>query len=143
MIREIIRTYSELITFDTFEERFNYLALNGTVGQDTFGYDRYLNQLFYRSPEWKRVRDFVIVRDMGCDLGLQDYPIINQMIYIHHINPLCKEDIINSSEFLLDPEYLICTCRRTHDAIHYGDPRLITDYRPVTRKPNDQCPWKH
>ncbi|MCI6409272.1 MAG: hypothetical protein MR797_05895 [Lachnospiraceae bacterium] len=135
-----IRTYSELITLPTFEERFRYLQLGGKVGEDTFGHDRYLNQMFYASDEWRRIRRDVIVRDNGCDLGIQDREI-HGLIIIHHMNPITIEDIINRSEFLLNPEYLISTVKNTHDAIHFSDERiLITD--PIERKPNDTCPWK-
>ena len=135
-----IRTYSELITLPTFEERFRYLQLGGKVGEDTFGHDRYLNQMFYTSDEWRRIRRDVIVRDNGCDLGIQDREI-HGLIIIHHMNPITIEDIINRSEFLLNPEYLISTVKNTHDAIHFSDERiLITD--PIERRPNDTCPWK-
>lgn len=143
MNQTIIRTYSELITLETFEERFLYLKLDGSIGEDTFGFDRYLNQLFYRSPEWKQVRNFVITRDMGCDLAIPDHEIINQQILIHHMNPLTKEDIINKSDYLLNPEYLICTTKRTHNAIHYGDERILDPIVPIVRTKNDQCPWRH
>lgn len=143
MNQTIIRTYSELITFDTFEDRFNYLKLDGSIGEDTFGFDRYLNQIFYRSPEWKRVRNFVITRDMGCDLGLPEREVINDRIYIHHMNPLTKEDIINKSDYLLNPEFLICTTKLTHLAIHYSDDRILQTIEPVVRRKNDQCPWRH
>ena len=140
MIRMSIRTYSELITLPTFEERFRYLQLGGKVGEDTFGHDRYLNQMFYTSDEWRRIRRDVIVRDNGCDLGIQDREI-HGLIIIHHMNPITIEDIINRSEFLLNPEYLISTVKNTHDAIHFSDERiLITD--PIERRPNDTCPWK-
>lgn len=143
MNQTIIRTYSELMTLDTFEDRFLYLKLDGSIGQDTFGFDRYLNQLFYRSPEWKQIRKFIITRDMGCDLAILDHEIINQQILIHHMNPLTKEDIINKSDYLLNPEYLICTTKRTHNAIHYGDERLLDPIIPIVRTKNDQCPWRH
>lgn len=143
MNQTIIRTYSELITLETFEERFLYLKLDGSIGEDTFGFDRYLNQLFYRSPEWKQVRNFIITRDMGCDLAIPDHEIINQQILIHHMNPLTKEDIINKSDYLLNPEYLICTTKRTHNAIHYGDERILDPIVPIVRTKNDQCPWRH
>lgn len=143
MNQTIIRTYSELITLETFEERFLYLKLDGSIGEDTFGFDRYLNQLFYRSPEWKQVRNFVITRDMGCDLAIPDHEIINQQILIHHMNPLTKEDIINKSDYLLNPEYLICTTKKTHNAIHYGDERILDQIVPIVRIKNDQCPWRH
>lgn len=143
MNQTIIRTYSELITLETFEERFLYLKLDGSIGEDTFGFDRYLNQLFYRSPEWKQVRNFVITRDMGCDLAIPDHEIINQQILIHHMNPLTKEDIINKSDYLLNPEYLICTTKKTHNAIHYGNERILDQIVPIVRTKNDQCPWRH
>lgn len=143
MNQTIIRTYSELITLETFEERFLYLKLDGSIGEDTFGFDRYLNQLFYRSPEWKQVRNFVITRDMGCDLAIPDHEIINQQILIHHMNPLTKENIINKSDYLLNPEYLICTTKKTHNAIHYGDERILDQIVPIVRTKNDQCPWRH
>ena len=140
MIQMSIRTYSELITLPTFEERFRYLQLGGKVGEDTFGHDRYLNQMFYTSDEWRRIRRDVIVRDNGCDLGIQDREI-HGLIIIHHMNPITIEDIINRSKFLLNPEYLISTVKNTHDAIHFSDERiLITD--PIERRPNDTCPWK-
>ena len=140
MIQMSIRTYSELITLPTFEERFRYLQLGEKVGEDTFGHDRYLNQMFYTSDEWRRIRRDVIVRDNGCDLGIQDREI-HGLIIIHHMNPITVEDIINRSEFLLNPEYLISTVKNTHDAIHFSDERiLITD--PIERRPNDTCPWK-
>ena len=140
MTQMSIRTYSELITLPTFEERFRYLQLGGKVGEDTFGHDRYLNQMFYTSDEWRRIRRDVIVRDNGCDLGIQDREI-HGLIIIHHMNPITIEDIINRSEFLLNPEYLISTVKNTHDAIHFSDERiLITD--PIERRPNDTCPWK-
>lgn len=140
VIQMSIRTYSELITLPTFEERFRYLQLGGKVGEDTFGHDRYLNQMFYTSDEWRRIRRDVIVRDNGCDLGIQDREI-HGLIIIHHMNPITIEDIINRSEFLLNPEYLISTVKNTHDAIHFSDERiLITD--PIERRPNDTCLWK-
>ena len=135
-----IKTYSELIALPTFEERYEYLRLNGRVGEDTFGFDRYLNQNFYRSAEWRRIRDRVIVRDNGCDLAIDDR-IIYGKILIHHMNPITKEDILQRSRFLLDPEFLICTIKNTHDAIHYGDEGLLIK-GPVERKRNDTCPWK-
>lgn len=135
-----IRTYSELIKFETFEERYNYLKLDGRVGEETFGFDRYLNQIFYKSPEWLSVRNEVIVRDNGCDLGI-DGREIHTKILVHHMNPIRKEDIINRSEFLLNPEYLITTFKRTHDAIHYGDEELlIKDHKERTKF--DTCPWR-
>ena len=135
-----IRTYSELIRLPTFEERFRYLRLKGSVGKETFGFDRYLNQNFYRSSAWKRVRDQVIVRDNGCDLGIYDR-IIYGKILIHHMNPINDEDILNMTDILLNPEYLICVTLDTHNAIHYGDDDLLIK-EPVVRFKNDTCPWK-
>ena len=135
-----IKTYSELIALPTFEERYEYLRLNGRVGEDTFGFDRYLNQNFYRSAEWRRIRDRVIVRDNGCDLAIDDR-IIYGKILIHHMNPITNKDLFNLSDILLDPEYLICVSHNTHNAIHYGDgERLVKD--PIVRTKNDTCPWK-
>ena len=135
-----IRTYSELITIPSFEERYRYLRLNGQVGKETFGFDRYLNQIFYRSKEWKSVRDYVITRDNGYDLGIDGREIYGKIL-IHHMNPITTDDILKRSEFLLDPEYLICTVKNTHDAIHYGDESLLIT-EPVERRKNDTCPWK-
>ena len=136
----IIRTYSELIKLPTFEERFQYLKLNGDVGVETFGFDRYLNQAFYSSDEWKSIRNQVIIRDNGCDLGIEGREIYKRII-IHHMNPITKEDLLYRTEYLLDPEYMICTMKNTHDAIHYGDENLLFK-EPVERKPNDTCPWR-
>lgn len=135
-----IKTYSELIKLPTFEERYRYLRLSDRVGKDTFGFDRYMNQNFYRSREWKRIRDEVIVRDNGCDLGIEDR-IIHGKILIHHMNPITDRDILDLTEFLLDPEYLICVTHTTHNAIHYGDEDLLIT-NPVVRTRNDTCPWK-
>lgn len=135
-----IRTYSELMSFSTYEERFRYLKLDGEVGKDTFGFDRYLNQIFYKSPEWKSLRDHIIIRDMGCDLAIEGREIYGRIL-IHHMNPITKEDVLNRSDLLLNPEYLICTSKLTHDAIHYGDEDLLIK-DPVVRRPNDTCPWK-
>ena len=135
-----MRTYSELLTLPTFEERFRYLRLSGGVGKETFGFDRYLNQRFYSSAEWKRVRDAVIIRDNGCDLGVADR-VIGGKVIIHHMNPVSREDVLSRSEDLLSPEYLICVSHNTHNAIHYGDESLLV-VTPPERKPNDTCPWK-
>lgn len=135
-----IKTYSELISLPTFEERFRYLQLKGSVGKDTFGFDRYLNQNFYRSAAWKRVRDQVIIRDNGCDLGIEDRLIYGKVL-IHHMNPINTRDILDLTEFLLNPEYLICVSHMTHNAIHYGDENLLIK-EPVIRTKNDTCPWK-
>ena len=135
-----IKCYSELIALPTFEERYNYLRLSGSVGQDTFGFDRYLNQAFYRSQEWKSIRDFVIVRDMGCDLAMSDREIYGKIL-IHHMNPITVSDIQHSSQFLLDPEFLICTTLDTHNAIHYGDASSLV-VGPIERTKHDTCPWR-
>lgn len=137
---KIIRCYSELIELPTFEDRYFYLKLDGRVGEETFGFDRYLNQIFYKSDEWLSVRDRVIVRDLGCDLGIKDREIHGR-IMVHHMNPITKEDILDRSDFLLNPEYLITTVKRTHDAIHYGDDSLIIQTN-IERRKNDTCPWK-
>lgn len=136
-----IRTYSELILLPTFEERFKYLQLNCRVGDDTFGFDRYINQNFYRSAEWKRIRDLVIMRDNGCDLALEGYEIYGRIL-IHHMNPITVKDVELSTEYLMNTEYLICVTHNTHNAIHYSDEKLITK-GPVVRTKNDTCPWKH
>lgn len=147
----MIRTYTELSRLKTFEERFDYLRLNGRVGSETFGFDRIFNQIFYASYDWKSIRDIVIARDNGCDLGVEGFEInpvyINGTIYkpkvfIHHMNPIALEDIENNSDFLLNPEYLITTTQNTHNAIHYGDKSLLP-VLPEERTPNDTCPWKH
>lgn len=135
-----IKTYSELSKLKTFEERYQYLRLGGSVGRETFGFDRYLNQVFYRSQKWKSIRDFVIVRDNGCDLGLEGYEIHGRII-VHHMNPITLADVTNESDFLLNPEFLICTIHNTHNAIHYGDESLLIQ-APVERKENDTCPWR-
>ena len=140
MMKKNIRTYSELITLPTFKERYEYLRLNGRVGEETFGYDRYMNQTFYKSREWLNVRDEVIIRDNGCDLGVEGYEIHGRIL-IHHMNPITIDDILQRSDFLLNPEYLISTIKRTHDAIHYGDENLLIDV-PIERTKNDTCPWK-
>lgn len=140
VIRMDIRSYSELITIPTFEERFRYLKLDGRVGEETFGFDRYLNQIFYKSNEWLRVRDLVIVRDNGCDLGIEGREIYGRIL-IHHMNPITIDDITRRSKYLLDPEYLITTVKNTHDAIHYGDESLLIK-GPIERSKYDTCPWK-
>lgn len=136
----IIRTYSELITLPTFEDRYRYLQLNGAVGKDTFGFDRYINQQFYRSKEWQRIRDEVIIRDNACDLGMEGYEIHGR-IYVHHMNPIMVRDIQSNSDYLMNPEFLICTTHRTHNAIHYGDENLLAR-APIERTKNDTCLWR-
>lgn len=135
-----IRTYSELSKLTTFEERYRYLRLGGRVGEETFGFDRWINQMFYKDPEWLKIRDKVIIRDNGCDLGIEGREIYSRII-VHHMNPITKADILDRSEFLLNPEYLICTVKNTHDAIHYGDENLLITL-PMERNVNDTCPWR-
>lgn len=135
-----IRTYSELIRLPTFEERLRYLSMGSEVGRPTFGYDRYLNQRFYTSDEWRSIRDTVIVRDNGCDLGVDGHDVYDQIL-IHHMNPITKNDILTHSDMLVDPEYLICVSLSTHNAIHYGN-ELGSANTIVERQPNDTCPWK-
>lgn len=137
-----IRTYTELSKLPTFIERYRYLRLGGRIGEETFGFDRWLNQKFYKDPFWLESRDFVIVRDLGCDLGILDREIPDGVrILVHHMNPIDKNDIINRTKFLLDPEYLITTIKITHDAIHYGSEDLLY-HDPIERKIHDTCPWK-
>ena len=136
-----IRTYSELIELPSFKERFEYLQLNGKVAEETFGYDRYLNQVFYNSYEWKQIRRDVILRDNGLDLGCDDR-IIGGRIYVHHMNPILLKDIETRSADILNSEYLISCSFDTHNAIHYGDITLLPEYEIVERKPNDTIPWK-
>lgn len=140
--QKTIRTYSELMKLKTFEERYEYLKLDGKVGEETFGFDRYLNQLFYKSDEWRKLRNDIILRDKGCDLGMPDHEIPDGVkILIHHMNPITVDDILDRSDFLLNPEYLISTIKLTHDAIHYGTEELLPK-GPIERKPNDTCPWR-
>ena len=134
------RSYSELVKLNTFEERFEYLRLDGVVGEETFGFDRYLNQIFYRSQKWKTIKNKVIVRDLGRDLGVEGYEIHGRII-VHHMNPISIDDIKNESDFLINPEFLICTTHNTHNAIHYGDASLLIT-APVERSKYDTCPWK-
>lgn len=134
------RTYSELSALRTFKERFRYLQLNGVVGEETFGSDRFINQEFYQSKEWKDIRDFVILRDKGCDLGIEGCEIYGK-IFIHHMNPVLPKDIRTKSELLLEPEYLITATHNTHNAIHYGDESLLITM-PAGRSRNDTCPWR-
>ena len=141
MIMKTIKTYSELITLQTFEDRFNYLQLRGKVGKSTFGYNRYLNQILYNSPEWRRFRNEIIIRDNGCDLACDGYEIYERAL-IHHINPITVEDIVNHNPMVFDPENVITTVHSTHNAIHYGDESLLPK-SPIERKRNDTCPWRH
>jgi len=137
---KMIRTYSELRTYKTFIDRYNYLKLRGSVGIETFGFDRYLNQVLYRSRRWRRTRDGIILRDNGCDLGVEGYDIYDKII-IHHMNPLTIEDIEDDVDEIYDPEFLISVSFNTHQAIHYGDESLLPK-EPIERKPYDTCPWR-
>ena len=135
-----MKRYYDLAQLKTFRERFDYLKLNGRVGVETFGFDRWINQLFYRSREWRDVRHHIIIRDQACDLGIAGREIVGR-IYIHHINPVSEEDIKNADKVLLSPEYLICVSLNTHNAIHYGDEDLLLS-EPIARMPNDTIPWR-
>lgn len=137
----MIRTYSELITLPTFEERFEYLKIGGGVGKETFGWDRWLNQRFYQTPEWKTIRREVILRDGGCDLAISDR-LLTGKIYVHHMNPVDAGDIRSRAEILLNPEFLITVSYETHQAIHYGDMKLLVPTEIIDRKPNDTVPWR-
>lgn len=134
-----IRRYSELRRFETLEDRFQYLRLDGDVGRSTFGFDRYINQKFYQSSQWKHARQMVIVRDMGCDLGVRGYEI-NGGLVVHHMNPMSIDDIVHGEDWILDPDFLICTTTNTHNAIHYGDETLLKR-EFVERKPGDTKLW--
>ena len=135
-----IKTYSELMSFDTFRDRFRYLKLDGVVGRETFGYDRYLNQILYNSYEWKRCRRDIIIRDNGCDLGCEGFDI-HGVILIHHINPISVEDVLNRNPIVFDPENLISVSHNTHNAIHYSDESILIT-GPIERHKNDTCPWR-
>lgn len=147
----MIRTYSELIQIPTFEDRYKYLRIGGTVGRATFGFDKYLYENFLRSDEWLELRDFVIVRDNGCDLAFEGRDIYGwkdkttnknkSRIIIHHMNPITKDDLMKRTKYLLDPKYMITTIKITHDAIHYGDESLLIK-DPIVRTQNDTCPWR-
>lgn len=137
-----IKSYTELVELDTFEERFEYLKLNGIVGEDTYGYQRWINQRFYHSKDWLEFRDYIITRDMGCDLGVNGYDINGEAIIIHHLNPITKEDILERRFCVLDPNNAICTRLSTHNALHYGNYELLRINEFVERTPNDTCPWK-
>ena len=139
----LIRTYTELIQIPTFIEHYRYLKLGGKVGEETFGWERYLNQKFYQSHEWKEFRRQIILRDHGCDLAMDGFEFgPGEKIFIHHMNPINTKDIVNQTEYLMNPEYVISVRKKTHDAIHYGDESLIMEYMLVVRRPNDICPWK-
>ncbi len=135
-----LKTYKELISIPNFIDRFRYLKISGVVGASTFGSDRYLNQIFYRSPEWREIRQYVIVRDEGLDLADPTRPIAGR-VYIHHMNPISETDLLNRTDLILNPDYLICCSFNTHQAIHYSDESLLwSEY--VERKPGDTIPWR-
>lgn len=136
-----MRTYGELIKIEKFLDRYEYLKLNRSVGAETFGFDRWLNQIFYRSPEWKHIREEVIIRDDGCDLGIRDRPIGGR-IYVHHMNPIDVKSIVERKSILLNPDFLICCSHNTHEAIHYGNSDILLPDKFVERKPNDTIPWR-
>lgn len=136
-----IRTYSEMIALPTYEERFDYLKLDGKVGKETFGYDRYLNQVLYNTEQWKKFRREIIIRDNACDLACEGYEI-NHRILVHHINPITVEDIVNRNPMIFDPENVVTTTHQTHNAIHYSDKSLLIT-KPIERTRNDTCPWRH
>ena len=144
MTTNIIRSYSDLVSMDDYIDRYRYLKLNSVVGRDTFGVDRWINQRFYKSDEWLRIRDIVIVRDKGYDLGIEGYEI-NDEIIVHHMNPITKDDIVYRTKYLLDPEYMICVSKQTHKAIHYGSESSLFMTTPflITRSKNDTCPWRN
>ena len=142
-MNQIIRTYSELIQIPTFLERYRYLKIGGKVGEETYGWERYLNQHFYTSNEWRAFRREIIIRDHGCDLADLDHEFAeNELVIIHHLNPIDTYDIVYQTDYLMNPEYVVSTRKRTHDAIHYGDESMILEYEPIIRRPNDTCPWR-
>ena len=144
MVMKMIRTYTDLIALPTFEERFEYLRLDGKVGEETFGFDRWINQqLYHHDAEWRKARRIVIARDNGCDLAHPDRPIPEgYKIIVHHMNPITVDDIQKRSKYLFDPEFLITVMDSTHNAIHYGDETLLLRSNPIQRSPNDTCPWR-
>lgn len=140
-MKSSIKTYSQLIQIPTFIERYRYLRLGGKAGEITFGNERYLNQILYKSPEWKSFRRQIIIRDNCYDLACDGYSIAGVPL-IHHINPITIEDVVNRSDAIFDPENVVCVCRRTHNAIHYGDEELLTIDDIIERRPNDTIPWR-
>ena len=136
----LIRCYKELKRLKTFQERYDYLRVGGMIGDSTFGFERYLNQMLYSSPQWRKVRDEVIIRDNGNDLGIDGFQIFDHIV-VHHMNPITIEQVEEAASEIFDPEYLICCSTRTHNAIHYGDSSLLPQL-PLGRRPNDTCPWK-
>lgn len=137
----MIRTYSELMLLPTFEDRYKYLRLGSKVGEDTFGLERYLNQILYRSKRWRSIRNEVIVRDDGCDLAIKDRPIFDKIL-VHHLNPITLEQIEDEDPDIFDPEYLVCTSHQTHNAIHYGDSSFLIPSSFAERSKYDTCPWR-
>lgn len=137
----MIRSYKELVKLDNYEDRYLYLLLGDKIGEDTFGFDRYLNQTFYKSSEWKHIRNKIIIRDNGCDLGMSGFDIYGKII-IHHMNPIRKNDILNATDYLMNPDFLICVSMDTHNAIHYGDKNYLDRFKDISRSPNDTCPWR-
>lgn len=135
------KCYSELLSFASFEDRFKYLEIGGHIGIESFGFNRYLNQNFYHSPEWMEVRDKVIIRDQGMDLGVEGFPI-NGRVVIHHINPISVEDVVDRNPDIFNPEFLICCSHQTHNAIHYGNEEYLSRFQVIERRPNDTCPWR-
>lgn len=138
----MIRTYTDLVSIDSYLGRFEYLKLGGSIGAETFGFDRYLNQAFYQSPEWKRFRREIIIRDMGCDMAWKELETQGRFIVVHHLNPITPEDVLQRSVKLFDPENAVCVSEMTHKAIHYGDTSLLPSLKPLERSPNDTCPWR-
>ena len=134
------KSYLELIQIPTFQERYEYLKIDGRIGEETFGFDRHLNQTLYRSSEWKRFRRQIIIRDKGCDVGCEGYELYDKIL-IHHINPITINDVLNRASCIFDPNNVICTSLNTHNAIHYGDSELLVT-EPIERTKNDTCPWK-
>lgn len=141
MSKKIFKSYAELSSLSTFEDRYNYLKVHSSVGYETFGFDRYLNQKFYRSQEWEQARNAVIVRDKGCDMGLDGYPIKGEFL-IHHINPLTLEDVQNNSDKMLDINNLVLVSKKTHNAIHFGDDTIVKEKKVTIRTPHDTSPWR-
>lgn len=137
----MIRSYKELVKLDNYEDRYLYLLLGDKIGEDTFGFDRYLNQTFYKSTEWRHLRNEIIIRDNGCDLGMSGFDIYGKII-IHHMNPIRKNDILNATDYLMNPDFLICVSMDTHNAIHYGDKNYLDRFKDISRSPNDTCPWR-
>lgn len=136
------KSYTELIQISSYEDRFHYLKIGGTIGIATFGSNRYLNQIFYTSPEWKAFRKKIIIRDQGCDMGIGDMEIAGDRVIVHHINPITVDDVLQRSSSLFDPENVITVADNTHKAIHYGDFSLLPPIKPIERAPNDMCPWR-